>query len=78
MRFEIQYPIDGFMLYRIAFGQTWPLLDAPTTDTRFMDESPLHRPCSYAVTAVDEMGNESAWLEIHFQGMMDRPELDNQ
>lgn len=68
----------GFMLYRIAFGETWALLDAPTTDTSFVDESPLIRPYRYAVTAVDDKGNESAWLDISFQGMANRPELDSQ
>lgn len=66
----------GFMLYRLAFGQAWPLLDAPTQATSFLDQSPLNRPCSYAVAAIDVNGNESAWLEIAFQGLLERPELN--
>ncbi len=69
---------DGFMLYRIAFGQEWPLLDKPTADTTFLDTSPLTHSCSYAVTAVDRAGNESAWLEIPFQGLPDHPVLEQE
>ena len=65
----------GFMVYRLAFGQTWPLLDSPTTETSFLDDSPLNRPCGYAVTAIDQSGNESAWLQVHFQGVPTWPEL---
>lgn len=66
----------GFMLYRLAFGQAWPLLDAPTLETRYLDRSPLNRPCSYAVAAVDIHGNESAWLEIPFRGVPELPDRE--
>lgn len=67
--------VAGYLVYRVAFDQVWPLLSAPTLDTYFFDESPLTRPCKYAVTAIDEAGNESAWMQVHFQGVPDRPEL---
>lgn len=67
--------LAGYMVYRVAFGQTWPMLDAPTTETRFMDTSPLIRPCHYAVMAIDINGNESSWQMVPFQGIPDRPEL---
>ena len=66
----------GFMLYRLAFGQVWPLVDAPITETSYLDKSPLRRPCKYAVTSIDEAGNESAWQEVYFSGMPDYPDLD--
>jgi len=65
----------GFMVYRLAFDQTWPMLDTPITETHFVDENPLHRPCRYAVTAIDENGNESAWMEVYYQGVPDRPQV---
>lgn len=63
----------GFMVYRIAFGQAWPMLDAPSTETFFLDDSPLRCSCSYAVTALDQNGNESAWVEVSYQGSPDQP-----
>lgn len=68
---------EGFMLYRLAFGQVWPLLDEPTTGTTYIDESPLHRPYSYAVTSIDAAGNESAWQEVYFSGIADLPDRDS-
>ncbi len=70
--------IAGYLLYRVAFDQVWPLLDAPTQETCFFDESPLNRPCHYAVTAVDESGNESAWMQVHFSGVADRAALNRE
>jgi hypothetical protein len=66
----------GFMLYRLAFDQVWPLLDAPTTETTFIDRSPLQRSYRYAVTSIDEAGNESAWQEVFFAGVPDYPDRD--
>lgn len=68
--------LAGYMVYRVAFGQNWPMLDAPTTETRFMDTSPLIRPCHYAVMAIDINGNESSWQMVPFQGIADRPEFN--
>jgi len=55
---------QGFMVYRLAFGQTWPLLDTPTQATAFLDRNPLRGPATYAITAIDLAGNESALVEI--------------
>lgn len=66
----------GFMVYRVAFGQAWPMLDAPTAENFFLDDSPLRCACAYAVTALDQSGNESAWLEVPFQGTPQLPERD--
>lgn len=68
--------LAGYMLYRVAFGQDWPLLEAPSLATSYLDTSPLTRPCHYAVVAVDINGNESARLEIPFQGIPDRPDFN--
>ena len=62
--------IEGFLVYRLAFGQTWLLTDAPVLDNRYVDRAPLIGRATYAVTAVDVNGNESAWSQIqyNFQG----------
>ena len=58
--------MQGFHVYRMAFGQTWPLTETPVTGTGFVDRAPLLGYAIYAVTAVDEQGNESAWTQIRY------------
>lgn len=66
----------GFMLYRVAFGQAWPMFNSPWSGTNYVDTSPLNVSCSYAVTAFDLSGNESAWLEIPFEITPAKPALN--
>ena len=66
----------GYLVYRVAFGQIWPLTDAPVADPRFLDTDPLLGTALYAITAVDDGGNESAWAQVWFdyQGDDVRPD----
>ena len=60
------FDLQGFHVYRVAFGQTWPLTEEPVTGTGFVDRAPLLGYTIYAVTAVDQNGNESAWTQIRY------------
>ncbi len=63
--------LQGYLVYRLAFDQVLPLVDEPTSATFFVDASPLLRPCRYAVTSVDESGNESAWQVVYYSAAED-------
>ena len=58
--------IKGYLVYRLAFDQVEPLTTEPVPEPRFIDQAPLNRPCLYAVTSIDEAGNESGWIQIRF------------
>lgn len=58
--------LQGYMVYRLAFGQAWPLTDSPIADMKFMDRSPINGYSTYAVYSVDTSGNESAWTTIRY------------
>lgn len=57
---------QGFMVYRLAFGQVWPLTETPLDMPQFLDSTPLMGSATYAVTSVDVNGNESGWIEIDY------------
>lgn len=57
---------QGFLVYRVAFDQTWPLNETPVQDPRYVDAAPLRGYAIYAVTSVDAQGNESAWTRIQY------------
>lgn len=65
----------GFMVYRVVWGTEYPMLDLPISDTSWFDTHPVDVACTYAVTALDEKGNESAWASVNFQAEPDRPRL---
>ncbi len=56
--------LAGYMVYRLAYGQAWPLTDSPITAIGFVDRMPNSGYSTYAVNAVDTAGNESAWVTI--------------
>ncbi len=70
--------IQGFHVYRMAFGQTWPLTEAPVAGTRYVDRAPLLGSAIYAVTAVDVQGNESAWTQIRYNYDPSDADVDSQ
>jgi len=69
----IDTDLQGYRVYRLAFGQTWPLTESPITDIKFMDRAPLNGYSTYAVNSVDTAGNESAWATIRYNY---EPDLD--
>lgn len=70
--------LQGFHVYRMAFGQTWPLTDGPVAGTGYVDRAPLLGSAIYAVTAVDRQGNESAWTQIRYNYDPSDVDVDNQ
>ena len=56
----------GYRVYRLAYGQTWLLTGEPVAEARFIDLTPVPGYVIYAVTSVDELGNESAWIQLLF------------
>jgi len=56
----------GFNVYRHVFGGSYLITESPLQDSYFIDYYPLRKGCVYAVTAIDESGNESAWAEFDF------------
>lgn len=65
----------GFMVYRVVWGTKYPMLDLPMTDNLWIDDSPVNVACTYAVTALDSHGNESAWAAVNFLGLPETPRL---
>ena len=60
------WDIKGYLVYRLAFDKVNLLTTEPTPEPRYIDQAPLNSPCLYAVTSVDETGNESGWIQIRF------------
>jgi len=65
----------GFMVYRVVWGNHFPMLTLPTQDTMWIDDHPVNVACTYVVTALDESGNESAWAAVNFYGQADLPRM---
>jgi hypothetical protein len=68
--------LAGYFVYRLAFGETWILTDEPVTEARFIDRAPLPGGATYAVAAVDVMGNESARLHFRYNYVDSDVEID--
>ncbi len=66
--------LKGFLVYRLAFENAYLLTPVPVGETTFVDRQPLGIPCSYAVSSVDESGNESAWQEVKYTGNPENPD----
>ncbi len=58
----------GYRIHRTARGQTIALTHSLVVEERYVDAAPFEGPATYAVTAVDHNGNESAaaWLVHDF------------
>lgn len=69
------HDLQGYLVYRLAFGQAWLLTDTVITESRFADHAPLRGHAQYAVTAVDASGNESAWVTVLYNYEPERPEI---
>ncbi len=67
----------GFLVYRLAFGQAWPLTDTPVQLIHFTDHAPLRGGATYGVTSVDLSGNESAWATVRYNYPPDYPDITN-
>ncbi len=67
---------QGFLVYRLAFDQTWPLNEVPVADPKYVDIAPLLGYAVYAVTSVDANGNESAWTRISYNYYPDDVAVD--
>ncbi len=64
---------EGFMVYRVVWGNWSPMLDLPQMDNLWIDDHPVDVACTYAVTALDSRGNESAWAAVNFLGLPEIP-----
>ena len=60
--------LQGYRVYLLAFGAVQALVDEPLRRTWWVSPTPATGACSYAVTAVDAHGNESAWQAIAYPG----------
>ncbi len=56
----------GFNVYRQAFDGSYLVTETPLQESRYIDYYPLSVDCVYAVTAIDETGNESAWAQFPY------------
>lgn len=65
----------GFMVYRVIWGDHFPMLTLPTQENIWIDDHPVNIACTYVVTALDESGNESAWAAVNYYGQEDRPNI---
>ena len=65
----------GFMIYRVVWGNSYPMLTLPTQSTIWVDTHPVDVACTYAVAALDRAGNESAWAAINYVAEPDMPDL---
>jgi hypothetical protein len=68
--------LAGYIVYRLAFGETWVLTNELLTEARFIDRAPLPGGATYAVAAVDELGNESAMLQFRYNYEISDIEID--
>jgi hypothetical protein len=57
---------QGFNVYRRTASGDYLISDTLLQEPRFIDYYPLRRGSVYAVTAVDETGNESAWVTVNY------------
>lgn len=67
--------LAGYRVYRLAWGNSYLLTGELLTGNRYVDLRPLGRPCGYAVSAVDEAGNESAVIEVRYTPPPEAPDL---
>ena len=67
--------LAGFLVYRLAFGNSYLLTESPTQDNTYTDPAPLRTACIYAVASVDQEGNESPWQMVAYDS---QPELLDQ
>ncbi len=58
----------GYRVYLLAYGATLALVEEPLTATWWVSPSSGTVECTYAVTAVDVHGNESAWQTVAYAG----------
>ncbi len=58
----------GFMVYRVVWGNSYPMLSLPIQDNLWIDDHPVNVACTYLVTALDARGNESATTAVNFLG----------
>ncbi|PID81826.1 hypothetical protein CSB20_00985 [bacterium DOLZORAL124_64_63] len=65
----------GFMIYRVLWGTPYPMLTTPTRNTTWVDTNPVNVACTYAVTALDWTGNESAWAAVGYVAETEPPAL---
>ena len=72
----IDADLVGYCVYRESFGVTRLLAEVDATTIRWIDHNPQVGTYRYAVTAVDEAGNESAWTSVFFTTELSRPGLD--
>ena len=66
--------LEGFLVYRLAFDNAYLLTPYPIAENKFVDDRPLGLACGYAVSAVDEAGNESAWQEVRYDPGLELPD----
>lgn len=55
---------DGFKIYRRVGQDQVPLVSNPTSVTYYVDQNPSPGYIEYLVTAVDQVGNESAYATV--------------
>lgn len=67
--------LAGFLVYRLAFGNSYILTESPLQDNFYIDPAPLRTGCIYAVTAVDQDGNESPWQMVAYDSQPELPDL---
>ncbi len=60
--------LHGFMVYRVIWGDHYPMLTLPIQENTWVDDNPVNIACTYVVTALDGSGNESAWAAINYFG----------
>ncbi|MBU8871191.1 MAG: hypothetical protein KOO60_10055 [Gemmatimonadales bacterium] len=71
----VDLDFQGFLVYRLAFENSYLLTPAPIGENYFVDQQPLGISCGYAISAIDEAGNESAWLEVRYNPPLEEPEM---
>jgi len=62
---------SGFLVYRMAYDQTWLLTPVAISATKFIDPAPLPGRCTYGITSIDTNGNESARTLLFIDVVMD-------
>jgi len=60
--------LQGYRIYLLAFDVAQSLVDEPLARTWWAGPMPAVGACSFAVTAVDAQGNESAWQAVAYVG----------
>lgn len=67
--------LAGYLVYRLVFGNSYLLTESLLQEANYVDARPLSSACRYAVTAVDQAGNESAWQTAAYDPNPDLPDL---